>query len=286
MRRLLSFADYRSYRDEASIRYLEGIGIPAGGAPVFPDLAFSLPENAIRRGDRKLAPGAVIGLGVMEWADRYSKHGPSDAAQSSYLQAMVEMARWLLARGYTIRLLIGDLVDTSAKQRFRDVLVKLPEADGGQRIMDEPINSVDDLFSQIAMTDAVVATRFHNVLLSLLCEKPVIAVSFHHKCDSLMAAMGMSDYCLNSGDLEPERLIETFCRLELNADALRPQIRERNERFRNALEQQYQIVFGGAQGWRSTTSSTGPSAAPDAISGSAPCAGPLAGRPVDSATSR
>jgi polysaccharide pyruvyl transferase WcaK-like protein len=254
VRSLLSLADFRSYRDESTVRYLQGIGISADRDRVFPDLAFSLPKNAISPRDSTLGAGAVIGLGVMEWADRYSKH-PSDAAQVTYLQAFAETARWLLARGYNIRLLIGDFVDARAKQAFLQLLAQHPTVYGRDRIIDEPIHSVEDLLSQIAATDAVVATRFHNILLALLCEKPVVSISFHHKCDSLMAAMGMSDYCLNSGDLEPERLIETFCRLEVNADALKPLIKERIKRFRDALDQQYQLILDGMQSGCWTTSS-------------------------------
>jgi polysaccharide pyruvyl transferase WcaK-like protein len=184
----------------------------------------------------------VIGLGVMEWADRYSKNGPDEAAQRTYLQALAETAGWLLERGYNIRLLIGDFADVPAKQAFLQLMAQDTTFHDWHRIIDEPIYSTDDLLSQIAATDAVVATRFHNILLALLCEKPVISISFHHKCDSLMAAMGMSDYCLNSGDLEPDRLIETFCRLEANADALKPLIKERNKRFRDALDQQYELI--------------------------------------------
>ena len=240
---LLSLADFRSYRDESTVRYLQGIGISADRDRVFPDLAFSLPKNALSPRNSTIGAGAVIGLGVMDWADRYSKQGPGDGAQMAYLQAFAETARWLLARGYNIRLLIGDFWDARAKQAFLQLLEQHPTKYDRQRIIAEPINCVADLLSQIATTDAVVATRFHNTLLSLLCEKPVISISFHHKCDSLMAAMGMSDYCLNSGDLEADRLIETFCRLEANADALKPLIKERNERFRAALDQQYRLIF-------------------------------------------
>jgi polysaccharide pyruvyl transferase WcaK-like protein len=126
-------------------------------------------------------------------------------------------------------------------------LAQSPTIYDPSRIIDEPIHSVDDLLSQIAATDAVVATRFHNVLLALLCEKPVISIAFHHKCDSLMAAMGMSDYCLNIRDLEPEKLIQTFSRLEANAGALRSLIKERNRRFCNSLDQQYQFILNGIQ---------------------------------------
>jgi len=251
VRMLLSLADFRSYRDESTVRCLQRIGIQADRDRVFPDLAFSLPKEATT-GDSRLGPGAVIGLGVMEWANRYSKHGSNEAAQMAYLQAVAKMAGWLLERGYKIRLLIGDFSDGGAKQAFLQML--------GQRnsecIIDEPIHSVEDLLSQIVATDAVLATRFHNVLLALLCERPVISISFHYKCDSLMAAMGMSEYCLNSGDVEAEKLIETFRRLEANADALKPLIKEKIKRFRDALDQQYRLVLGGTHGGSWTTLTT------------------------------
>jgi polysaccharide pyruvyl transferase WcaK-like protein len=251
VRWLLLLADFRSYRDESTLRCLQGIGVTDERDRVFPDLAFSLPKTALSARNSTMGPGAVIGLGVMDWADRYSKQGPSDAAQAAYVEALAETARWLLARGYNIRLLIGDLRDASAKQAFLQLLGSHSTKDDGARIIDEPINGVADLFSQIAATDAVVATRFHNTLLALFCEKPVISLSFHSKCDELMAAMGMSDYCLNCGDLGPSMLIETFCRLEANSDGLKSLIKERNKKFREGLDQQYELILNGTQsdGW-------------------------------------
>jgi polysaccharide pyruvyl transferase WcaK-like protein len=254
IRWLLSLADFRSYRDESTVHCLQGIGMMDERDRVFPDLAFSLPKRRMPPRDGALRPGAVVGLGVMDWADKYSKQGPSDAAQAAYFEALAESARWLLARGYNIRLLIGDLGDVRAKQAFLRLLEQHSTKDDGARIIDEPINCVADLLSQIAATDAVVATRFHNILLALFYEKPVISISFHNKCDALMAAMGMSEYCLNCADLEPGMLIETLGRLEVNADALKHLIKERNKRFRDALDQQYQRILNGTQSGVSTTS--------------------------------
>jgi polysaccharide pyruvyl transferase WcaK-like protein len=243
VRSFLSMADFRSYRDEASVRCLQGIGISADGSRVFPDLAFSFPKDATPPREGAMGAGAVVGLGVMDWADRYSKHGQDGAAQSNYMQSFAKMAQWLLARGYKIRLLIGDFADAPAKQ----ALLRLLGEYDSNLVIDEPIHSVDDLMSQIAATDAVVATRFHNTLLALLCEKPVISVSFHHKCESLMETMGMSDYCLNSGDLEPDKLIEAFRRLEQNAEALTSLIKDKTKEFQDSLDQQYQLVLSCLQ---------------------------------------
>jgi len=112
------------------------------------------------------------------------------------------------------------------------------------RIIDEPVFSAEQLLSQIAATDIVVATRFHNVLLALLCNKPVIAISFHHKCESLMSAMGLSAYCQDINDLKADKLIENFCDLETNGDKLKPLIREKVMEFREALDEQYNLILG------------------------------------------
>ena len=50
----LSMADFRSYRDDASMNYLKGIGFPTNVDRVYPDLVFSLPEVMIPHdGDKK-----------------------------------------------------------------------------------------------------------------------------------------------------------------------------------------------------------------------------------------
>ena len=240
---ILSLADFRSYRDASTVRYLEGIGLVGDDAAVFPDLAFSLPECVMPPRNRTGACRPVVGLGVMEYAGRYSVRRPVDAAFSEYLEGLVEASRWFLDHGYDIRLLSGDLGDSHARHAFRRLIKeRLPAYEA--RIIDEPVASVTDVLSQIAATDFVVATRFHNIVLGFLCGKPVISISFHHKCESLMAMMGMQDYCLGMSGLKADRLIDTFRRLEANAHTLEPLIKTRVASFRQALDQQYEIIFG------------------------------------------
>ncbi len=248
---LLSLADFRTYRDKSTVNHLLGIGLSSGPDRVFPDLAFSLPKNATSPPRARSSLG-VIGLGVMEHPGRYGTQTPGDAAHVGYLQALAETAKCLLTKGYDIRLLIGDFADISAKETFLQLLAQDSTTSYRGRIIDEQIHTVEDLLSQIAATDAVVATRFHNILLSFLCEKPVISISFHHKCDSLMAAMDMSDYRLNIRDLECDALIATFRRLELNTDAVKSRIKDKVKEFHDALDEQYQVLLNGMHGGRWT----------------------------------
>jgi polysaccharide pyruvyl transferase WcaK-like protein len=241
VKRALSLADFRSYRDESTLRYLNDIGFPAGNDPVYPDLAFSLPRNVMPHGcepERR----RVVGLGLMEYAGKYSVEKPTSAVYSAYLETLVEFVKWLLTRDYSVRLLIGDLVDVPVTREFKSLLKKCLTTHEVERIIDEPVKSVADLLEQLAETDIVVATRFHNVLLSLVLDKPVLGISFHHKCSSLMRQMGMSEFCQDINYLNAGRLIEQFCDLEKNAVRLKPLIKQKTEEFRSALDKQYKLI--------------------------------------------
>ena len=115
---------------------------------------------------------------------------------------------WLLQHDYDVRLLLGD-EDTEVIGEFRACLQARLGAYDTTRVIDEPMSSVDEILSQIAATEVVVATRFHNVLLALLLNKPVMAISFHHKCASLMRQVGLSSYCQDIHELSAEKLIDS-----------------------------------------------------------------------------
>jgi polysaccharide pyruvyl transferase WcaK-like protein len=239
----LSLADFRSYRDGSTMKYLNRIGFEIGNDRVYPDLAFSLPPTVLPDAQTRRGLRPVVGLGLMEHSSMYGSEKPTRVDYSAYIETLVEFVKWLLDREYDIQLLIGDFADRPVTQEFRSLLKQGSVRYDEERIIDEPIASVDDLLKQIATTDFVVATRFHNVLLSLLLNKPSIAISFHHKCSSLMSQMGLSEYCQDINRLNADRLIEQFCDLEKNAKTLKPLIRGKAEEFRRALDEQYERIF-------------------------------------------
>jgi polysaccharide pyruvyl transferase WcaK-like protein len=239
----LSFADFRSYRDRPSKAYLERIGFPVREDRLFPDLVFSLPEAEIPPDRRTKAGRPVVGLGLMEYAGKYSIEHPSRAVYLSYLENLVVFVEWLLAHGYEIRLLIGDTCDTGVKQDLRSLLKERLGTYDDSRITDRPISSVPQLLAELAETDIVAATRFHNVLLALLLNKPVVAISFHHKCTALMNEMGLAEYCHDINHMNASRLMEQFLDVEKNTDKLKQRIREKVEQFRNDLDEQYNVIF-------------------------------------------
>jgi polysaccharide pyruvyl transferase WcaK-like protein len=239
----LRLADFRSYRDAATKEFLKDLGFQADHDRVYPDLAFSLPKTVLPNDALPRGRRPVVGLGLMLYAGRQSVDRPSRAIYGDYLECLVVFVRWLLAHDYDIRLLIGDICDRPVVHDFIGLLRERSVVYDEGRVVEDPVRSVEDLLSQLSRTDVVVATRFHNVLLALLLNKPAISISFHQKCDSLMSGMGLAEYCQDIKHLGSERLIEQFCDLQRNAPRLKRMIGEKTEQFRKDLDEQYDAMF-------------------------------------------
>jgi polysaccharide pyruvyl transferase WcaK-like protein len=110
-------------------------------------------------------------------------------------------------------------------------------------LISEPAVTVDQLLSQLASVDIVISPRFHNLVLALMLNKPVIALSDHQKLDSLMVGAGLADYSVQLRSLSSEELIKKLAELERNVEKLKPHIQQKVEEYREVLDQQYSAIF-------------------------------------------
>jgi len=240
----LALADYRSYRDRFSRDLLDDLGIAARRDFVYPDLVFSFPRPEVRRESRRRT-GPVVGLGLMEYYGKGCRPEDGRAVYHAYIDKVTTFVAWLLERGYTVRLLIGDVVYDG--RASHDVIGRLRERHvvyDERRLIHGPVSSVDQLIFQLAQSEIVVASRFHNVLLALMLTKPVVSISYYgRKNEALMAEMGLAEYCQRIDDLDPGRLIEQFRALEERTETLAPFLEQKTEEYRAALERQYTAIF-------------------------------------------
>ena len=240
----LALGDYRSYRDSFSRDYLEGLHFDTSGDTVCPDLAFSLPKPMIPSSQGHDVRAPVVGLGIMTYSDGQASSGNDESVYLDYIAKLSSFVIWLLQHHYTVRLLIGDAVyDHRARQDLRSSLEAAGVNYGDGKIIDEPASSVDEVLSQLANTDLVVASRFHNVLLALWLNKPVVAISYHEKVDWLMDGLGLSEYRQDIKHIDGEKLIRQFKAVEQNAENLKSQIKEKAEAYSIALDRQYDHLF-------------------------------------------
>jgi polysaccharide pyruvyl transferase WcaK-like protein len=232
----LRLASYRSFRDRASRERISRVAGTPADDPVYPDLAFSLPEALTGKRPRRAGQTPIcVAIGI------YAVESGAEGVRS-YTEAIGRFVLWLLDNGYGTRIVIGDSdYDQSALAALR---AWLAERGALNRVVHQAATSFEMLFDQLAEVDLVVATRFHNVLCALLLEKPVLSVSHKDKNDQLMASMGLSDYCIPLDAVALEPLVARFRKLEREGASLSQQIRERNALFRRQLESQYALVFG------------------------------------------
>jgi polysaccharide pyruvyl transferase WcaK-like protein len=240
----LSLADYRSYRDQFSYDYLEFIGFNTSRDHVYPDLAFSLlnfDASATPPGSGNGA-GRVVGLGLMEYYGQHRSPEEGERTYQRYIERVARFASWLLSQGHQVRLLVGDL---AYDRRVKGDLLRLLDQAGPfdrAQVIDEPLTSPEDLIDQLAKTDLVVATRFHNVLLALMLGRPVIALSYHEKLRSLMAEVGVPEYSVEAEELDVAGLIERFRRLSED-ETFTSSTKMKADGYRDALDEQYARMF-------------------------------------------
>jgi len=240
----LGCADYRSYRDDFSKNYLQSIHFDSDPDPVYPDLAFSYPTAGLPRNSTHSCNKAVIGVGLMTYFNRRSVSPEDETIYRGYLTKLGNFLTWLLERNYTVRLLIGDVTyDQRARQDLRTLLEERGFSYENGRIIDEPASSVEEVLSQIAATDLVVASRFHNVLLALMLGRPALAISYHEKVDALMEEAGLAGFCQDIESIDLEKLIGQFKALEEQSDHIREKLNQKAQACRIALDDQYKRIF-------------------------------------------
>ncbi len=234
----LRMADYRSYREGASKSYLESLGFRPNGDAVYPDLVFSLPVSELRQWNPRNHRGRVVGVAVKDYGGAAGSPEYED-----YLNRMSALVAWLRGQGCVVRLLIGDILyDSSVRLDFVERLRKNGISLQDEEVLAHPILTAEDLVAQLADCDLVISPRLHNLIMAMMLNRPVIALSDHQKLDSLMLELGMKEWCVPLPGLDLELLKKKFLELQGNLEALKGRIDQSTAACRHALSGQYASI--------------------------------------------
>jgi polysaccharide pyruvyl transferase WcaK-like protein len=235
-------AHYRSYRDTVSKAFMESIGFDARHDPIYPDIAFRLPApaaNGRRAGDGR---PLTIGVGVMAYHGWSNDRTRGAAIYAAYLEKMTDFLAWLLDRGHAVRLLMGDEVDRRAVDDLLPALRWRRPDRAEAAVAFAPAATLHDVMQQMAETDLVVATRYHNVICALRIGKPTISIGYADKNDALLAEMGLADFCQHIERLDVELLKRQTLRLISDRGAFERGVREVRAYFDNKLREQEDLL--------------------------------------------
>jgi polysaccharide pyruvyl transferase WcaK-like protein len=246
----IGMAGYRSYRDRFSKSFLQSIGFAADADPVYPDLAFALPTPAAR----KRSPGhnepLTVGLGVMTYQGWRNDPAQGAAIYADYLAKIGRFALWLLDRGHSLRILMGDGTDQRAIDDLRRFLAEHRPAISPDCIHVAKCSTLHDLMHEIAETDVVVATRFHNVVCALKLGRPVLSIGYAEKNDALMTEVGLGRFCQSIETLDVDLLIQHFVELTGELDIWRTILDAVQPRYHAALMHQEALLASTVLQWR------------------------------------
>jgi polysaccharide pyruvyl transferase WcaK-like protein len=235
-------AHYRSYRDEMSRDFMESIGFGTTDDQIHPDIVFKLPVPAVSP-PASAHPGRLtVGVGVMTYRGWYGYADGADQIFTSYIEKLSEFVVHLLDGGYSVRLLTGELGDSTAVDALL-ARVRAAQPQAAESIAAEPCHSLTHLMEQMSQTDVVVATRFHNIVCALKMGKPTISLGYSRKNDVLMAEMGLGSYCQHVEQFSVPTLIEHFDTLVENSDALAQNVRQRVADYDRQLSRQEEILL-------------------------------------------
>lgn len=224
-------ARYCVLRDDESRQLLVRSGLQRP-CDVCPDLAFGLPPPGARAPEMPPQDRFVI---VNPAASSMWAHG-FDPGNEPYLQALLDLCRWLLARGVLVRMLsTQDAMDYPAMDYIAERLRSAGETGWSLH----RVRSLAELFAQIAGAELVVSSRFHGLILPLVAGIPVVAVAPMRKMRRLMHDIEMQDCSLDLTDATSARLVALVEEVLQDRNRLTARAAAKVEEFRRNLAQHY-----------------------------------------------
>jgi polysaccharide pyruvyl transferase WcaK-like protein len=205
----LSLTDYRSYRDQWSKDFVRDVVGFDRDDPVVADLAFSPLLSISTGGDHTSEPShtRTIGIGPIGYFREGSWPEGDDSKWHRFRDEMASVVATLIERGDRVVFLKGegihdqpvvDEVRAEVERRGSDVSVSLLEV---------PVTTVAELTDAIGRCDAVIAARYHNVLVSYLVDRPIVGVSYQEKTDALMERYGEDPWCIEIGAATADEIL-------------------------------------------------------------------------------
>ena len=113
--------------------------------------------------------------------------------------------------------------------------------------------SLAELMTEMASAEAVVASRFHNVVCALRLAKPTVSVAYAPKNDDLMEQFGLGAFCQSIDTLDVDALISQLDEVISQHASSEPRMRATVERYADQLEAQFALLSQALLGETSVT---------------------------------
>jgi len=241
-KKALSYASYRSYRDEASLECIQQLKIP-GRMHLCRDLAFSLKLNESRSVAESEMNPRIVGINPVPFYDENSWIGGGRSAYDQLINKLSEFSLWLMDDGYHIHLFPTQLnLDPPVIEDISRNMIKIRGPYVTDKLVSRPITSLETLLNAMSKMEIVVATRYHGVVLPYVLHKPVLGIAYHQKTLDLMKQMMQSEYAMTISGLTLDDMKKRFSELKRHKKEVIERISLESEKWKMKLEDQFDEV--------------------------------------------
>ena len=219
-RRLFNRTPLALLRDRRSEQNLRDIGVTSPRLHVVPDVVFALAEADVLRaaGERPLFREATPRVAVSVRAWSHFKGGESDRGMLAYKAAIAAVVEHLVSK-YQANVTflstcqgVPEYAHDDARTA-REIHAALSPAARERAQVDAGFHTPEQLMAKLRGFDAVVATRMHMAILSLISGTPVVPIAYEFKTRELFNELGQGDLVVAIEDTTAERLIDATERL-------------------------------------------------------------------------
>jgi polysaccharide pyruvyl transferase WcaK-like protein len=243
IRTSLMQAQYRSFRDESSRELVRHLGV-GGANRVFPDLVFSLEARSPSSAGAIGKSSRIVGINPVPFLDGQYWLGANPTRYEDYIRKLASFAVWITRKEYRLLFFPTQLrADPPVIDDIKNLMKREMGRDVEQKLVRSLISSLDELIAAIDMTDVVLATRFHGVVIPYLRNKPVLGIAYQKKTMDLMTQMGQSDYVVDINSFDADSLKTRFISMEPRFKDIGEELTQRNSILRRALQDQYDQVL-------------------------------------------
>jgi polysaccharide pyruvyl transferase WcaK-like protein len=223
VRHTAGWSTYRSYRDGWTRAAMQKMGADTTGDHVVADIVLSLVPSSQDAGPS--APiaaeeaGALVIVGVMAYFGRTDDPIKYGQVHDLYVRRTKEFIETLVSAGYRVKVIGGDERDVALAVEIRASL-----SSRGVDVQVSERGDVEGLVQVLRTAKAVVAVRYHNIVMAILAQVPVVSIGYGPKHRELLKSFGLDEFANNIEDFDTADLIEQVRRCESEADSLRAAI--------------------------------------------------------------
>ena len=243
IRHALGVADYISFRDGHSQALVRQVGF-RGRSEVSVDSVYSLDVSGCHSTSTGSRREPVIGLCPMAYCDPRRYWAKKQAVYEDYIQRLALFGAWLVRSQHRLEIFSTEIsFDNDAIEDLRRATEEQLGAAGSEYIVVKPVNAFSDLTSAILSSDYIVTSRYHGVILAHLLNRPILALSPHHKVATLMNDLGLSEYCVDIRTFNLDFLANVFTRLVEHQDAIKAGMFDTARNYEKNLQNQFDRLF-------------------------------------------